>query len=288
MVIFKYLVKKYSTPKNFLLILLTLSIATWSALFSIGDQKLHLKIYDVGQGDAIFIRTPAGKQILVDGGPSSRVIGELSHDLPFYDRRLDLLVLTHPHADHLVGLIEVLRRYRVEHVLFNPVSHTTDEYRTFLKLIWEGRTPVWRGYSGDVFDLGGGVSFRVVWPGGANDLETYGKSNLNNTSLVLLLTYGDFKALLTGDAEAGIQDFWDLGPVTMVKVPHQGALDGLNANLLAKIKPKLAVVSVGKNRFGHPSERVLGEYSLRGIKIKRTDRDGTVEIISDGKNWLVR
>lgn len=289
MVLLDLLTQKFIRPKNLLLALLAVNIALWSALFSFGDQRLYLKVYDVGQGDALFIKAPSGKQVLVDGGPNGRVVEELSADLPFFDRDLDLVVLTHPHADHLVGLIEVLKRYQVKRALFNPASYATDEYQTFLKLVGEKEIPVWQGFAGDVFDLGRGASLKVLWPRSKADLEIFAEDNPNNTSLVLLLEYGDFRALLTGDAEAEVQELWQLeAPVTVVKIPHQGALDGLSVRLLQEVKPKLAVVSVGENRFGHPSEKVLGEYTLYGAEVKRTDKDGTITIVSDGKNWSIR
>ena len=226
---FKPLVELFS-KKHGLKLLIAASALTaavlWSTLGRRSDENLHIKFYDVGQGDAIFIQTPEGHQILVDGGPDDRVLQYLSDDLPFHDRDLDLVVLTHPHADHLVGLNNVLRRYEVSQVLETGFWNNTEEYWEWIGLL--GDENVHRVKHGDRVKLGE-VEISVVWPPCNPQIERdddpcfqqVGGGNLNLTSIVLLLKHGDFEVLLTGDAEAEIQDEFGVAyDIEVLKVPH--------------------------------------------------------------------
>ena len=257
------------------------------------DGQLLLKVYDVGQGDAILILTPEGHRVLIDGGPDETILSLLGEDFPTH-KWLDLLVLTHPHADHLTGLTTILPAYQVGGVVANPYEHETPIFRQWQSLL-EG-IELREAYAGDVIELGG-VTLKVLWPP-ANLREVdrgfwldHVVGNLNNTSLVLLLTYGDFRALLMGDAEIPVQEAilaggeLTTGTVTVLKVPHQGSKDALSAAFLEAVKPDLAVISVGKNSFGHPSDKVIAAYEERGIKLLRTDEVGSVTIRSDGTGF---
>lgn len=268
-------------------------VLLFAAVFSLPDGKLHIKVYDVGEGDGIFIRSPSGQTVLIDGGPNEKILSLLGGDLPFYQKSIDLLVLTHPHADHLTGLVEVLKKYEVGMVLAEKAFHTTDVYEKFLEILKEKNTKVKAPFAGDYFDLRDGVKFKVVWPRRQADVDYWQGKDLNQTSVVLSVTYGKFSMLFTGDASVPV---WDellrdglIPYTTVIKVPHQGSSTGIDQKFLAETRPSLAVISLGKNnKYGHPSSKTLELLKEAGIRVLRTDKDGTVEIVSDGKGWEIR
>ena len=218
-------------------------------------QNLVIKILDVGQGDSTLITTPSGKHMLIDGG------GDYTADwLYFSETRkpscfIDLVILTHEHDDHKVGLDRILERCKVG---------------MYKKL-----------YKGDTLVIDE-VSIKVLWPE-----KGYSSSDLNDLSTVVLLDYGKFEALFTGDAGSKIFSRLDenvlkesiQGDLDLYKVPHHGSRTGLNRAFLYEYKPLASVIPVGKdNKFGHPHQETLEFLSLLGGDIYRTDIHGTVEM----------
>jgi competence protein ComEC len=260
----------------------------WLAVLSIPEQRVQLSFLDVGQGDAILIQTPS-RTVLVDGGPSPQAIARhLGRRLPFWDRELDLVVLTHPHADHLTGLLEVIERYRVKGVLATPYSQDSALYSQWMDRLREKGIPYVRAQRGQEVNLGGGGKLQVLFPGKA--LLSGTSSDANNNSVVLRLTIGRFSALLTGDLEAEGQRYLrGLGPLPhslILKVPHQGAAGTLDPRFLKEVSPQVAVISVGAdNPFGHPAAETLEE--LKGVQVLRTDQHGTIHIATDGERYWV-
>jgi competence protein ComEC len=259
--------------------------------YNLPDGNLHIFFLDVGQGDSIFIQTPTNQKILIDGGPDERVLSYLGRVLPFYDRTLDLVVLTHPHADHVAGLIEVVRRYQVNMVLANKTEYLTPEMKAFWEAVQKKRIKIRQLTMGEQIKLES-IKLDCFWPPGGR-VET-SSSNPNLDSIVLLLNYGDFSALFTGDAEEVVQQqlilLNKMAPkTTILKVPHQGAEDCCDEEFIKLLKPQLAVVSVGcQNRFGHPSLETINKLESLNIKVLRTDQEGTIEVVSDGKSWWVK
>jgi competence protein ComEC len=265
----------------------------WLGVLQFPDGRLHVTFLDVGQGDAILIETPGGAQILVDGGPeASALLAGLGRQLPFWDRTLDLVVLTHPDSDHLGGLVPLLERYEVRAVLTRlPASAEAPHDR--LVVAWqaavaaEGAT-VLRGEAGTRLELSDGVTLEVLHPGPAPVKGT--ESDTNNNSVVLRLCYQDVAILLPGDIEAEVERALvrSGAPLasTVLKVPHHGSDTSSSVAFLAAVRPQVAVVSVGaKNNFDHPSDEVLGR--LAGSEVFRTDEDGAVSMVSDGyKIWI--
>lgn len=257
----------------------------WVGLWQAPDSELKLTFFDVGQGDAILIRTPQGHKILVDGGPNQQVLAGLGEYLPFWDRTLDLVVVSHPDADHLTGLLSVLENYQVRQVLIGFESCETALCREFLKLLESRGISKLQVITGDHF-FEDGLRLDVLWPGKGCTFST------NDCSTVLLLDFGEFEAVLPGDlGEQGQQALGKLsinGPVELLKVPHHGA-DCLLEGFLGGLSPEIAVISVGKNNgYGHPTTATLDKLKGIGTKIWRTDLDGTVEVFSDGRKWQVR
>jgi competence protein ComEC len=271
-------------------ILLVLALVAWRAL---PDGRLHVTFLDVGEGDAIFIQTPAGRQVLVDGGPSgTALLSQLGRRMPFWDRTLDVVVLTHPEADHLTGLLPALERYRVDAIIFRAAEVESAEYERWLQLVEAEGAAVYPGEAGLRLALDEGLEMVVLWPGaelvGGPDVGT------NDNSVVTRLTYGQVSVLLMGDAEAEVErQLATVGAIresplrsTVLKVAHHGSCNSTMTEFLAAVAPQVAVISVGaENRFDHPCAEVLER--LGDVPVYRTDQDGTVEVVSDGTQvWM--
>jgi competence protein ComEC len=256
------------------------------------DDNLRVSFLDVGQGDAILIQK-GSKQILIDGGPSPQAITlELSDRMPFWDRSIDLAVLTHPHQDHLAGLLEVLRRYDVGQVLYPPSEGESLLYDEWVRFIGEAGTKAVVAHAGQRIDLGDGVTLEVLWPP-ANFIQD-SESDVGNNGVVLLLKMGDISFLLTGDstseAEWGlIRERADIKG-TVIKVAHHGSASSTTAAFLAVVNPRAAVISVGANNtYNLPNSAVVERLEERvgEANVYRTDRDGTITFITDGERLWV-
>ncbi|MFC2007560.1 DNA internalization-related competence protein ComEC/Rec2 [Chloroflexota bacterium] len=272
--------------------LLGTAILVSMAAAAMPDDKLHVSFLNVGQGDAILIQQGT-RQILVDGGPSPLAISrQLSNQMPFWDKTIDLLVLTHPHQDHLTGLVEVLRRFRVRQVIYPDLTDNSPIYAQWHQIIEEKNIKETTAHHGQQIRLGGGITIKVLNP--RETITDEASPDLNNNSVVLRLSAGDVSFLLTADILKErewelIQDRARLTS-TILKVPHHGADTSTSPQLLAVANPRLAVISVGAdNKFGHPSDEVLAklEQKLGQENVYRTDEHGTIEFITDGeKLWM--
>ncbi|MEO8246087.1 MAG: ComEC/Rec2 family competence protein [Chloroflexota bacterium] len=253
------------------------------------DGRLHVAALDIGQGDAILVTAPSGAVALIDGGPDpERTLRELGEALPFHRRRIDLLVLTHPHQDHVAGLVDVLDRYRVGTILdpgrpFDNASY--DRFRTDAAA--EPGATVAVARAGMVIALDASTTLRVLFPDAADAAAALPEDDINNASVVLLLESRGVRMLLTGDAELPVEHLMIargvLGPVAVLKVGHHGSTSSTSTELLDAIQPALALISCGiDNDYGHPAPETLDHLAARGIGVLRTDIDGTVEVASDG------
>jgi competence protein ComEC len=265
-----------------------ITLVLWLAVSMLPDGRLHVAFLDVGQGDAIFITTPRGQQILVDGGPaSSAVLAGIGSAMPFWDRSLDVVVNTHPDDDHLAGLLGVLERYQVSQVILSDVGDDKPLYAAWQKaLVGEGAT-VTRAQAGMRLALGDGIEVEVLHPGAVPAGQV-----LNDHSVVLRLTDGRVSFLLTGDIQADVeQELVESGrplAATVLKVAHHGSITSSTPAWLAAVDPQVAVISVGAgNHFGHPSPEVLQRYAAAGIPVLRTDQAGSVEFVTDGQRLWV-
>lgn len=257
-------------------------------LFSPKSSYLKVNFFDVGQGDAALISTPNNQYVLIDGGPNSTVVPKLSKTVPIYHHTIDAVILSHPHADHLDGLLDVIKKYEIKNIYATGVLHTTPEYIEFLNLIKEKSIPLKVVKSGDSLDLGDETKILFLFP--LENLAGTKPENLNDSSIVAKLKYGEKEVLFMGDLEAESQtkllsSNQDVR-ADLLKVPHHGSVDSLNQDFISRVAPKFAVISVGKdNKFGHPSQTVLA--ALRGVTIFRTDQDGDVVFnMTKQKIWL--
>ena len=267
--------------------------------FKFNDAKLHLVFCNVGQGDAIFIRTPKGLDILIDGGPDDSVLHCLSKHMPFWDRDLELVISTHPHNDHFAGFLQVFKDYKIRNFATENLGNKTLNYNAFMDLVKSQKIPNRFVLAGDKFTLKDGVSFSIVGPTEEFLNETSPQGFIGESgefaSVETLVRYGKFSALLTGDSqatelgEAASGKGQALRDLSILQVPHHGSRTGLDSELLNILNPKLAVISIGKNnRYGHPAQGILKILGDKDIRILRTDLDGEVEIISDGNSWQAR
>ena len=276
------------------------------------DGKLHIIFCDVGQGDATYVRFPDGRDMLIDGGPNDKVLNCLGKHMPFWDRSINLVVLTHPQKDHMQGLISVIDRYSVDYFVRSEVGNDTEGYKKLMDVVERKRVSQKFVTTGERITVGS-TSLTTLWPseeqvakagdsarrplagsqGDALGSGVLGASivgDLNDYSVVFWLRYGNFDALFPGDADTHVEEKYRGvsladGTIELLKVPHHGSKTGMSETYLDWLKPQLAVISVGKNSYGHPAKEVLATLAARAIQAKRTDEEGDIEIISDGKEW---
>ena len=278
-----------------LAIILALAVATVAvAAAARPDGRVHVVALDVGQGDAILVETPGGGRLLVDGGPDpDRLLVALDARIPPWDRRIDLVVLTHPHEDHVAGLPLLVERYRVGRLVEPGMTGPGPGYAALLAALARRSLRSELLSAGDRFTLDD-VSFRVLWPDrtavprAPPDTGT----GINNVSIVLLGTYGGQRFLLAGDAEEGIDPILvarGLPHVDLLKVAHHGSRTATTDALLGATSPAVALISVGaKNTFGHPAPATLARLAAHGVATYRTDLSGTLDAALDGRLLTVR
>lgn len=259
------------------------------------DKKLHINFCNVGQGDGVHIRTPNGTDILIDAGPDESLTSCLADGMPFWDKKVELAFLTHPHADHLVGFIDVLRRYSLEVFATEKLVNTTAAFSVLTQELAIKKIVPKYLHQGDTYKTADGVAITVLSPTKSLLSRTSPNGVIGEkqefASLILLLSYGSFHVLFTGDSQveslaeaiSGRQS-----PVAVLQVPHHGSKTGLDRSVVDRIDPKLAVISVGKNRYGHPAEEVMTMLKEKNIKILRTDQNGSIKFISDGERYWVK
>ena len=273
-----------------IVVILCLSVFAFST-YSIAQEKdglLKIYFFDVGQGDAIFIETPSGNQVLVDGGPDKLVVQRLGETMPFYDKDIDLIVSTHSDADHIAGLVEVLNRYEVENLIYSNTIRESALYDAWQEaVIKEGANTI-DPVADKIIDLGNGVTLTILNP--SKSLAGKIMKKVNNDSVVLMLKYGETDVLITGDIEAKAERQIILSGADLeadiLKVAHHGSKTSTTTEFLYEVSPQVAVIQVGaKNRYGHPTQEVLKRLEDYGIKYYRNDLDGTVKIVSDGNNY---
>lgn len=267
--------------------LFLIAVTVWFFNFQeISGKFLKVKFLDVGQGDAEFIETPDKKQILIDGGPDLSILEKLGKAMPFYDRYIDLVILSHPEADHLNGLIEVLKRYQIGAVITNGVIRETSQYKEFMDTIKAKRIPVYIAKSGGEIDFNENIKMDILYP--FENLKGKILSDSNDSSIVAKLIYNNFETIFTGDIEKSaenklVESKIDLNS-DILKIAHHGSKTSTSEQFLKAVNAFVAIIEVGKdNKYGHPHQEVLER--LKNLQIFQTGKDGDIEILSDGINY---
>ena len=265
------------------LIILSFLGASFTTALLLGDvnSSSQVAFLDVGQGDAIFLQTKQGHQILVDGGSDSSVLSGLGEVMPFWDKTLDLVVLTHPDADHITGLVAVLERYQVETVLWTGKRRDTKVFSAFMQALQKEDAKEIIAIAGKriTFD-GSGAVLEILYPFLDTDIE---KTASNETSIIARFTEGEHTVMLTGDTTEKIEKLLvgareDM-KADILKIAHHGSKSSSSLEFLKAVSPEIAIISVGSdNRYGHPNDETLVNLFQYGIKVHRTDQEGTVII----------
>lgn len=267
-----------------------------AVLFGVGDawlklpSSLELHVLDVGQGDAILLRTAEGQNILVDGGPGQTVLEELGEVLSPFDRRLDLVILTHPHEDHVAGLVPVLQRFEVDEVLLSAPEYNNQAYEALMKEIAERKIPYSFADDGRDFQFGE-VKLDVLFP--FEPFTGVEMENVNNASPVIKVVWEEVEILLTGDAEQEVEAALlaagaDLS-ADIIKAGHHGSRSSSTAAFLEAVDAELMLISCGMgNDYGHPHEETLETAADLNMEVRRTDLEGRISMIFNQNSYELK
>jgi len=272
-----------------ILLIITLIVVcafVWYAVWNNSPKDyVTVAFLNVGQGDAIYIKSPTGNELLVDGGPNQKILSELRKVMPFYDRKIDMLMVTNPDADHYAGFIDVLKRFQISTVIESGVNKETVTYNSFQKYVDEEHAEKIVAKRGLVVELGGGAVLRIIYPD--KDVTT---EDPNTGSIIAELSYGESEVLLTGDAPNAVLEYAArLEGVEIesdiLKVGHHGSRTSDSETFARAVNPTDAVISAGKNnRYGHPHKETTDVFSKLHIPVLGTYEKGTIifKLKSDG------
>ena len=253
------------------------------------DPSLKIYFLDIGQGDATLIKTPDDRYVLIDGGPDNQVVYKLGKYLPFYQRTIDLIVLTHPDNDHLVGLSEVLERYRVKNILLTGVADSNPAYQDILRLIDIYHVNYLTVGQLQGIKLNKDINLDIIYPTQVIAGKDFDQDN--DWSIVNRLTYGDQCMIFTGDAPKRVERLLVEGgeylDCQILKIGHHGSDTSSDFEFLQAVSPDLAVVSVGENRFGHPKPEVISRLEQLNIRFLTTKDFGDIMVILEKSNFIV-
>lgn len=277
-------------------VLLIFSLLTLTLLYVVAREtregELMVAFLNIGQGDAIFIESPTGRQVLLDGGAGRSVLRELGKMLPFYDKSIDLVVASHPDTDHIGGLVDVFDRYKVDLFMESGVEADNSSYKVLKERLKKEGSKQILARRGMLVELGGGARLEILFP----DRDPAGLET-NTASIVARLVYGESEFLLTGDSPIAIEKYLisledaHQGKLKsdVLKVGHHGSRTSTSEAFVEAVSPQYAIISAGKNNsYHHPHQEVLDTLNKSNIKILRTDLSGRIVFKSNGVNLEVR
>ncbi|HLD03672.1 MAG TPA: MBL fold metallo-hydrolase [Candidatus Dojkabacteria bacterium] len=261
-------------------------LSSWIGHFT--DVSLKIFFLNIGQGDAILVKSPDNKYLLIDSGPDQTVLSELSAVMPFWIRTIDLVIATHPDADHIGGLLDISQRYTIALVLYNKLDESSQLAKN-LKEFWQKQAIKVKGINADEdFTFGCCIFLDFLWPLAQADLS---KLASNNASISFVLKYQWFSAFFGGDLSKKYEEQVAKNyrsKVNVLKVGHHGSKTSTSGVFLQIFQPQLAVISVGyKNRYGHPSLEVIKLLQDYSVKTLRTDEVDRIILTSDGRKFSV-
>jgi len=273
-------------------ILIFANFISWIIVFDLDRvQFLEITFFDVGQGDSIFIELPNKNQILIDGGPSVVILEKLAGEMPFYDRTIEMVILTHPEADHLFGLLEVLKSYKIENILWTGVVRKTAKWKEWHNLIEKegSNTKIARAGQRIILQRKPLIYLDILNP--LENLDGKEFEDSNDSSIVAKLVFEKDSFLFTGDitekAEKKIISSGAFLDSDVLKIAHHGSKTSTSQEFLERVLPEIAVIQVGKdNSYGHPSPEVLAKIEEFDIQCLRTDKNGDIKIFSDGEKII--
>jgi competence protein ComEC len=262
-----------------LICLVLADIFVWAEISGFSKSgNAEIYFLDVGQGDSELVIFPGGARALIDGGPGKKTAQALDSIIPQFDRRVDLLILSHPEADHFSGMIDVLKRYEAGAFIWSGQPGQTEAFNDLIGEIGRQKIKSVSVSAGDKIRQGDSV-FEVLSPYG----KSAGAMSANEASLVLKFSSNGGEALFTGDigffSEKTVYSGYDLSGIDVLKVAHHGSKNSSSENFLAAVSPALAVIEVGKNSYGHPAKEALLRLASIGTQVLRTDEDGTIKIV---------
>lgn len=270
-----------------ILILLLVTLCIWYAVFREDRREfLTVSFLDVGQGDSIFIQAPSGRQMLIDGGKGMSALRQLAKHVPWYDKTIDVVIGTHPDQDHIGGLIEILRRYRVPLIVKSSVLDTEGaDFKAFEKAATqEEGAEVREAKRGEVIDLGDGAYLEILFPD-----RNVAAVETNTGSIVARLVYGKTAFMLTGDAPVEIEKYLVSLDGTklksnVLKAGHHGSKTSSSPSFLGYVNPEYGIYSRGcENSYGHPAQETIDTFARFEIPTLDTCEEGTITFVSDGR-----
>ena len=269
----------------FLLLLLLVNLMIFYAVFSENrNGLLQVSYLDIGQGDAELIESPTGNTFLIDGGPDKSILNALGRVLPFYDKRIDAVLATHPDSDHIGGLPEVIKNYSVGEFIFNGMTSSTSVSAQLQNEVAEKNIKKIIVKAGEIFDLGGGAYLKILSPVSApRGIDT------NEYSIVAELYYGDSRFMFTGDAPIDVLNYLaqtdgEELKSDVLKVAHHGSKNSLSPAFLSAVNPTYSIISAGlNNKYGFPNKVITDFLSGIQSKILATYNLGDIVFVSDGQ-----
>lgn len=264
--------------------MLLITVSLWGEVARAGS--FEITFFDVGQGDAAFILTPRGRQIVIDGGPDATILKKLARKIPFWDRSIDMVVLSHPAQDHVAGLLDVLQKYRVKTILWTGIQKDTKIFHAWEKAIAEeqreGANVIFASGSRSISLGKGSCPQRLdILSPQENIAGTLVEGDDNDTSLVARLSSCLHSVLFTGDLTQKGESMLLAENVSLdsdiLKAGHHGSRTSSSDEFIRAVSPNIAVISSAKgNRYGHPHEETLATLEQYGIEIRRTDEEGDI------------
>lgn len=269
----------FKTSLIIILILLLSNIFTYWIIWDYVNLRDRVAFLNVGEGDSELIKTKAGN-ILIDTGPNDKILFEISKILPFYDRTIDLVIITHPNTDHFNGLFSLLNHYKIRAVIVSLIDYPASRYQKLLKELQDNKILLLKGRLGTKITFLNN-SLLILSP--FDNDSNININNINKLSIVTLLQINKKTMLFTADIDKAREEQlipFLTGSIDVLKVAHHGSNTASSEKFLNSIKPKFSVIEVGENNYGHPAIEVLTRLEKISTKILRTDLNGTIQFIS--------
>ncbi len=274
-----------------LCVLFLITIGIWAAVFAENARGvLTVAVLDVGQGDSIFIESPTGVQILIDGGPDNSLLRELPKVMSPFDRTVDAIIETHPDADHIAGFVDMLERYHVSAFIEPGISKNTLTWERLQQEVEEQQIPHLVARRGMLLALGEGAMLEVLYPD--TDVSGLSPDKANEGGVVMKLTYGEATMLFMADVSSKVETKLltlegEALDVDLLKVGHHGSRTSTSDAFVKAVTPAAAIISVGAdNNYGHPTSDVVSTLTKNAATPLRTDQEGTIVFVSNGGEFV--